>query len=197
MGLIGVLVVTTAPSGTSELGTAYPAGCCHCSGSAIPAVQYNAEVPLEFSEIDPVQNKAVDQAVRTAGFSETDGVVRFADRRQVRRSGCGNPASALYQHVLSPGGELHAVLFPHQRACVRQDQSGELAVRGYGWRRCVPVTTGISATGTVLVRMVNAGLRMHVPSIVGSQTTGFNGAGASATVRGFTLIAEDGNPIPD
>ncbi len=27
------------------------------------------------------------------------------------------------------------------------------------------------ATGTVLVRMVNAGLRMHVPSIVGSQTT--------------------------
>ena len=34
-------------------------------------MQYNAEVPLEFSEIDPVQNKAVDLAVRTAGFSET------------------------------------------------------------------------------------------------------------------------------
>ncbi len=49
----------------------------------------------------------------------------------------------------------------------------------------------------MLLRMVNAGLRMHVPSTVGSQTTGFNGAGASATVGGFTLKAEDGNPLPD
>ncbi len=57
-----------------------------------------------------------------------------------------------------------------------------------------PVVTGI--TGTVLVRLVNAGLRMHVPSIVGSQTKGFSGAGAAATVGGFTLIAEDGNVIP-
>ncbi len=57
-----------------------------------------------------------------------------------------------------------------------------------------PVVTGI--TGTVLVRLVNAGLRMHVPSIVGSQTQGFTGAGAAATVSGFTLIAEDGNVIP-
>jgi len=58
----------------------------------------------------------------------------------------------------------------------------------------LPVTTGIS--GNVLVRMVNAGLRMHVPSIVGSMTQGFNGAGSAAPVGGFTLIAEDGNVIP-
>ena len=32
----------------------------------------------------------------------------------------------------------------------------------------IPITTGIS--GNVLVRLVNAGLRMHVPSIVGAQT---------------------------
>ena len=36
--------------------------------------------------------------------------------------------------------------------------------------------------------MVNAGLRMHVPSIVGSQT--------GASVPGFGLIAQDGNPLP-
>ena len=57
------------------------------------------------------------------------------------------------------------------------------------------MTTGI--TGTVLVRLVNAGLRMHVPSIVGSLTQGFSGSGTPATVGGFTLIAEDGNPVPD
>src|SRR5579864_920063 len=58
MGLMGVLVVTSAPT-TSAAGTAYP------------GVSYNAEIPLEFSEIDPVQNRAVDAAVRTAGFSES------------------------------------------------------------------------------------------------------------------------------
>jgi hypothetical protein len=47
--------------------------------------------------------------------------------------------------------------------------------------------TGVA--GNVLVRMVNAGLHMHVPSIVGSQT------GATAA-GGFSLIAEDGNPLP-
>ncbi len=54
-----------------------------------------------------------------------------------------------------------------------------------------PVTQG-TATGTikgnVLVRFVNAGSHMHVPSIVGSQAP--NGA------TGFQLIAEDGNVIP-
>src|ERR1035438_9175729 len=59
MGLYGILVVTQAP-------TAAPA-----AGIAYPGVTYNAEVPLEFSEIDPVQNKQVDAAVRTAGFSRS------------------------------------------------------------------------------------------------------------------------------
>src|SRR5215469_11267408 len=69
MGLIGMLVVTTPPAGTTA-GTAYP-GATTAAG-AVPAVTYNAELPLEFSEIDPVQNKAVDVAVRTPGFTETN-----------------------------------------------------------------------------------------------------------------------------
>ncbi|MBA0083519.1 MAG: hypothetical protein HRJ53_00830, partial [Acidobacteria bacterium Pan2503] len=69
MGLIGMLVVTTVPAGTTA-GTAYP-GATTAAG-AVPAVTYNAELPLEFSEIDPVQNKAVDAAVRTPGFTEAN-----------------------------------------------------------------------------------------------------------------------------
>src|SRR5437879_8800947 len=65
MGLYGILVVTTAPAGTTA-GTAYPA-----VGTTVPAVTYNAEVPLLLSEIDPVQNNSVNTAVNTAGFSET------------------------------------------------------------------------------------------------------------------------------
>ncbi|PYX47562.1 MAG: hypothetical protein DMG83_04330 [Acidobacteria bacterium] len=57
-------------------------------------------------------------------------------------------------------------------------------------------TSGV--TGGVLVRMVNAGLHMHVPSIVGSVTTPAvvpTGVTAAA-VPGFSLVAEDGNPLP-
>ena len=60
--------------------------------------------------------------------------------------------------------------------------------------------TGVTATpgSGILVRMVNAGLHMHVPSIVGSLTTppvGTTGVTAAA-VAGFSLIAEDGNALP-
>src|SRR5205807_2387624 len=92
MGLYGILVVTTAPSGTTA-GTAY--------GTGATAVTYNADIPLLLSEIDPVQNLAVGQAVGTAGFSETkvwSGLY----------GGCGNPvnangtANAAYQTCYPP-----------------------------------------------------------------------------------------------
>src|SRR5450631_771945 len=80
MGLYGILVVTTAPAGAAA-GTAYPAV------GASAAVSYNADVALLLSEIDPVQNVAVDAAVRKAGFTETtvwSGLY----------GGCGNPLLA-------------------------------------------------------------------------------------------------------
>ncbi|HEY2684752.1 MAG TPA: choice-of-anchor D domain-containing protein [Steroidobacteraceae bacterium] len=51
-----------------------------------------------------------------------------------------------------------------------------------------PSLTGVT-NGKVLVRLVNAGLRMHVPSMVGSVT-------GNPAVGGFALIAEDGNLLP-
>jgi hypothetical protein len=51
--------------------------------------------------------------------------------------------------------------------------------------------TAPASTGQVLVRFVNAGLRMHVPSIVGAQTST-----AAGVVPGLSLIAEDGNVLP-
>ena len=79
MGLVGMLVVTEPPGSaltgtTATSGVAYPAITSQTSAAAqavVPAVTYGGELPLEFSEIDPVQNKAVDIAVRNASFSET------------------------------------------------------------------------------------------------------------------------------
>jgi hypothetical protein len=199
MGLIGVLVVTTAPSGTTA-GTAYPGVAANTTTGtvAVPAVQYNAEVPLEFSEVDPVQNKEVDLAVRTAGFSETKVWSGMPIEPNTGLPGCGNPASSSYHTCYPPAVNYTPFYFLiNGLAFDKASPAPSLFAATAGVTTATPpapVTTGIA--GTVLVRLVNAGLRMHVPSIVGSQTAGFSGTGAAATVSGFTLIAEDGNVIP-
>src|ERR1700751_5692590 len=155
MGLYGILVVTTPPTGTTA-GCAYPgatAGTC--------AVSYNSEVPLLLSEIDPVQNNSVATAVVTAGFSET--AVWSG-----QPGGCGNPSSPVgVINTCYPPAVNYTPLYYliNGRAFDKTNASASLfpasAVTG--------VATG--GTGNVLVRLVNAGLRMHVPSMVGSLTT--------------------------
>ena len=169
MGLYGVLVVTTAP-GTAA-GTAYPA-----VGTS-PAVSYNAEIPLILGEIDPVQNSAVNTAVNAAGFSETTVWSGLP-------GGCGNPASATYHQCYPPAVNYTPLYYTINGAAF--DKTNSVA-------SVFPASpaTGVAAGGTVLVRMVNAGLRMHIPSIVGAQT-----GTATPAASGFSLIAEDGNPLP-
>jgi hypothetical protein len=197
MGLIGMLVVTTPPSGTAA-GTAYPAVTSTTAASqvTVPAIQYNAEVPLEFSEIDPVQNKAVDVAVRNPNFSETRVWSGLPTDPQ-GGPGCGNPASgAYYQSCYPPAVNYTPFYFLiNGQAFDKTNPAHSLFAATAGTSTVSPIA------GNLLVRLVNAGLRMHVPAIVGSQTQGFTGAGVLTTstnpVGGFTQIAEDGNPIPD
>jgi Bacterial cadherin-like domain len=342
MGLIGMLVVTTAPSITSA-GTAYPAVAATTKTAAIPAVTYNAEVPLEFSEIDPVQNKEVDLAVRTAGFSETavwtgqnnanavagistlgitnggtgytapvtvsftggsgsgaaasatlsfgvsgvtvnNGGTGYSASPTVTLSGGGGSGASATATVsggvitgitvtagsgytstptvtindptgtgagataaLSTTGSIATVTLTNPgsgytstpivavtggtgsgaviMASITSGGCGQsqthscyppavnytpfyFLINGQAFDKANPnaslfaATAGTNSatagvTGNLLVRMVNAGLRMHVPSIVGSLTTGFTSAGASSAVGGFTLKAEDGNPLPN
>jgi len=189
MGLIGMLVVTcpvgatncSAANPSTTLGTAYPGAAASGTTAAIQPVTYSAEVPLEFSEIDPVQNTSVNAAVNTSGFSETmvwNG----------HPNGCGNPSSTTYHQCYPPA--VNYTPFYYLINGVAFNKTNVMA-------SIFPTTPATPAAGTTtLVRLVNAGLRMHVPSIVGSLTTGYSGAGAAATESGFTLIAEDGNPVP-
>jgi hypothetical protein len=186
MGLYGILVVTCPPTATAACtatapaGTAYPGVAATATTAAVPAVTYNAEVPLEFSEIDPVQNKAVQTAVNTAGFSET--MVWSG-----QPGGCGNPSSTNYHQCYPPAVNYTPLYY---------------TINGVSFNKTSPgislfaaLPTGVvPGTGTVLVRMVNAGARMHVPAIVGSQT----GTAVAPAVppTGFSLMAEDGNPLP-
>jgi len=173
MGLYGVLVVTAAPSGTS-------------AGTAYPGVSYNAEVPLVLSEIDPVQNAAVSVAVNNPSFSETmvwSGLP----------GGCGNPSTPAssptpYGACYPPAVNYSPLYYLINGVAFDKTNATTSLFPA------VPGTAATPITGTVLVRFVNAGLRMHVPSIVGSQT----GTAVAPAVppSGFTLIAEDGNPLP-
>ena len=169
MGLYGMVVVTTAPSGATA-GIAYPA-----AGST-PAVTYNAEVPLLLSEIDPVQNNAVNTAVNTTGFSET--AVWSG-----QPGGCGNPASPTYNTCYPPAVNYTPLYYLINGVAFDKTNAANSLFAA------LPGTAATPATGNVLVRFVNAGLRMHVPSIVGSQT-------GAAAASGFSLIAEDGNRLP-
>ncbi len=141
MGLYGVLVVTETTA-TSAYGTAY-----------------DADVPLLFSEIDPVQNNAVTAAVGTTGFSETDTWVGPG-------AACKNGAAACYPPAVNYSPRYYLI---NGTSFDRTNVTGSTLV--------VPAP-GVS--GNVLLRIVNAGQRMHAPAVVGAN---------------MTLLAEDGNKV--
>jgi hypothetical protein len=163
MGLYGVLVVTTAASAGNP-------------GTAYPNVTYNADVPLVLSEIDPIQNTAVAAAVVNPNFTET--MVWSA-----QPGGCGNPASgSLYGACYPPAVNYSPLYYLINGVSLDRNNLANSVFK---------TTPATGVTGSVLVRLVNAGLSMHVPSIVGA-TTG----GTLPGTPGFQLIAEDGNVLP-
>ncbi len=172
MGLYGIVIVTAAPA-TNAAGVAY-------SQSLTSPIKYDADVPLLMSEIDPVQNNAVNAAVNTAGFTET--AVWSG-----QPNGCGNPSSPTYQTCYPPAVNYSPLYYLFNG--VAFDKTNPSAST-FPASIPIPAATSIP-TGQLLVRFVNAGLRMHVPSIVGAQT-----ASGANPVGGFSLIAEDGNPLP-
>ncbi len=176
MGLYGILVVTAAPTAAAGVETA--------AGTAYPGLTYDAEIPLEFSEIDPVQNNAVSFAVNSAGFSETTVW-------SGQSGGCGNPATAHSGNCYPPAVN-YTPLYYMINGVALSKTSPASSLFTVTPAAIAPAT---GTTGNVLVRLVNAGLRMHVPSIVGSQVAGQTGA-TNPIVTGFRIVAEDGNPLP-
>jgi IPT/TIG domain len=182
MGLYGILVVTSAPTATAGTETA--------AGTAYPGVPYDAEIALLLSEIDPVQNNAVNVAVNSVGFSET--AVWSG-----QPGGCGFPGypgtpNPNYQSCYPPAVNYSPLYYLVNGVAFNKTSASTSLFPTFP---TTVVPTGTS-TGSVLVRFVNAGLHMHVPSIVGSLTTPIGPNGTLKTVSGFTLIAEDGNPLP-
>jgi len=163
MGLYGVLVVTNAPTGagtTFAAGTAYPSPAGAVTTTGVP---YDADGVLLLSEIDAVQNQAADTAVRTTGFSP---FTKWSPA--CSPSGPAATASTCYPPTVDYTPTYYLI-------------------DGHSFDRTNPALSALSvgsndSTGTVLLRFVNAGLRMHMPSVIGLQ---------------MALIAEDGHLQPD
>jgi hypothetical protein len=157
MGLYGVLVVTNSIAAPA---VAYPAA------GAVAAVTYDKDVPLLLSEIDAVQNRAVDAAVNTAGFDESTVW-------SGQPGGCGNPTSASFRTCYPPAVNYDPRYYLVNGVAFDKTNPAASTFAGPG------ATT--ATAGGILLRFVNAGLRMHVPSVVGAS---------------MSLIAEDGNVLP-
>ena len=127
---------------------------------------FDKDVALLLSEIDPLQNRSVDTAVRTAGFADTNVWSGQPGK-------CGDPAA--------PAGVANTCYPP----AVNYTPLYSL-VNGRSFDRTNTAASALAvpaaaAQTRVLLRFVNAGLRMHVPAIVGAS---------------MTLLAEDGNKLP-
>ena len=176
MGLYGMVVVTEAPSATAVTPASATTGCAYTPAAGTTCVvPYNAEADLLFSEIDAVQNNAVQAAVNTSGFSETTVW-------SGQPGGCGNPSSPTYHQCYPPAVNYTPLYYLINGVAFDKTNTAPSP-------SLFPASPATGVSGSVLVRMVNAGLRMHVPSIVGSQT-------GTAAAPGLALIAEDGNALP-
>jgi hypothetical protein len=162
MGLYGVLVVTKPPvsaasGGTPAPGDAYPNKAVTTGTTTTAAALYDADVALLFSEIDPRQNAAVDAA---AGVN-ADPLKLFNDVSCSAAAPCYPPVVNYAPTYFLVNGQTFDPTQPQSSGFAVSDN----AVLG----------------GHLLVRMVNAGLRTHVPTIVG---------------QSVSLIGEDGNFAP-
>ena len=119
MGLYGMLVVTAAPT-TTAAGCAYPGA----TPTAACAVPYNADITVLLSEIDPVQNAAVQTAVGTPGFSET--MVWSG-----QPGGCGNPASTTYNQCYPPAVNYTPLYYLINGVAFDKTHARSLAVPGH------------------------------------------------------------------
>ena len=164
MGLYGVLVVTAAPTGTGTTafasGTAYPSPAGAVTTTGVP---YDADAVLLMSEIDAVQNQAADTAVLTTGFSPT----------KTWTPACSPTGPAATANTCYPPAVDFTPTY--------------YLINGHSFDRTNPAVSAVSvgsnySNGNVLLRFVNAGLRMHMPSVVGLR---------------MALIADDAHLQPD
>jgi hypothetical protein len=196
MGLYGVLIVTGNAGVTPVPGgpnSAYSATTGGASPTSVP-LNYDADATFLLSEVDVLQNAAVDAAAvamaATAAPTAANAAAYAALEQRVAPNVAGNnPISNASYAPNDPSLPSCATVACYPPAV--NYAPTYFLLNGQSYDRTNPALSAAivsdtpgaaTATGRVLVRFLNAGLKTHIPTIVG--------------VNG-TLIAEDGNLQPD
>ena len=175
MGLYGVLVVTQPPVAGTSPGIAYlPAG--GATATTAGAVTYDTDVVALESEIDARQNNFVaaifPAGVANTGFSETAKWTAQCGAVTYNAAGVPVTATGAAPICYPPAVNYTPTYF---------------LINGVAFSTSNQTASALSipaagSTGNVLIRFVNAGSHMHVPSV-----NGLN----------MLLVAEDAYVLPD
>ncbi|MDE3011527.1 MAG: choice-of-anchor D domain-containing protein [Pseudomonadota bacterium] len=206
MGLYGLLVVTSPQTSgglTPQPGTpgvAYTAP----AGAATVPLAYDADASFLMSEVDVLQNSAVDTAAQAMAASTAPTVGNMAAfsalEQRVMPSVAGNnpigrsPGSATT--APAPLAQPNDPALPSCAVLACYPPAVNYAptyflLNGHSYDPSNPALNAqilsnapgaASPSGRVLVRFANAGLKTHIPTIVGMSSL---------------LVAEDGNLFPD
>ncbi|NML44464.1 hypothetical protein HHL11_11930 [Ramlibacter sp. G-1-2-2] len=127
---------------------------------------FDTDVPLLFSEIDPDQNAAVATAVASPTFNERANYAGPGNCKDPD-SGAVSATIACYPPAVNYSPRYYLI-------------NGTSFDRGNLAASTLPGPGAVATTGNVLLRIVNAGQRMHAPAVVGAN---------------MTPLAEDGNKV--
>ena len=173
MGLYGVLVVTKAPV-TGTPGLAYPVPL----PTSTTGVTYDADVVALESEIDARQNRMVAALFPATGVAGTSTANAGFSETMKWTSKCGAAVNSL----LTPTAAVPTCYPPAVDYTPTYFLINGLAFSKDTRQASALSIPAAASTGNVLVRYVNAGSHMHVPTVDGLN---------------MLLVAEDGYVLPD
>ncbi len=183
----GTLPITFSPSSACKL---LPSGTATITNGVVTAISVaqiataNAGTAYGTGCIEAV-GASVAGGTTPAQISVTMSSTSFGTQCSAA-PGASAPAAACYPPAVNYTPEYYLV-------------NGSAFDKTHAANSLYPTTPGTLTGNNVLVRLVNAGLRLHVPAIIGATTTtSYSPAGSIAAkpIPGLTLVAEDGNPVP-
>jgi hypothetical protein len=184
MGLYGVLVVTQAPT-TTAAGIAYPAVTA-TTPPTTGAVTYDADVVALESELDARQNNMVAAVFTPCSTTVTTNCAAAgasaAANANFLETAKWTPQCGAGPNGLTPSGVAPSCYPPAVDYTPQYFLINGLAFSKDAQQLSALSVAPAGTTGNVLVRFVNAGSHMHVPSVNGLD---------------MLLVAEDANVLPD
>ena len=184
----GILPITFSPSSACKL---LPSGTATITGGVVTGISLTPITSTAGTAYGTGCVETVTASVpggsTTAGITLTTSSTAMGIQCGLPGGSSTSPAAACYPPAVNYTPQYYLV-------------NGQAFDKTHPASSLFPTYPNFVTGSNLLVRVVNAGSRMHVPAIVGATTsTLYSAQGAlqkAVSVPGMTLVAEDGNPVP-